>query len=68
MKLLRVTAPPQKGHTGFVAGAEFEKTSNGWKCVRAAPIIKWMERSTIEGLANYFRGPAKKAGWKHEWL
>ena len=26
----------------FVAGAEWELTPHGWRCINAAPVIKWM--------------------------
>lgn len=26
----------------FVAGAEWELTPDGWRCINAAPVIKWM--------------------------
>ena len=40
----------------FVAGADFEK-ENGkeWKCVRAAPIIKYMEKMTCQKIKEYIQ-------------
>ena len=36
--LLRIVAPH------FVAGAVWERTRDkGWRCVKAAPILKWMQ-------------------------
>lgn len=27
----------------FVAGAVWERTADGWRCIRAAPIIAWLK-------------------------
>jgi hypothetical protein len=35
-RVLRVTA------RHFCAGAVWERTPQGWRCIRAAPIIGWM--------------------------
>ena len=55
--LLRVTAPH------FVAGAIWVK-DNRWKCVEAAPIIKWMiGKSPVE--VQYYLNQRQ---WQYQWL
>lgn len=58
MKLLRVTGK------GLVAGAEWEKDGAGWRCVRAAPIIKWMLRCE----AGDIRAELARRSMTWEWL
>lgn len=48
----------------FVAGAIWEKTDDQWKCIRAAPIIKWMVGKSPEFVADYI----KKKKWDYQWL
>lgn len=56
-KLLRITAPH------FVAGAVWE-FDHGWRCVRAAPIIKYMIGKRPTEVKNYLI----KKGWDYEWI
>jgi len=58
-KLLRVVAPK------FVAGAIWRKENGIWRCVDAAPIIKWMIGKSAEQVADYLK--KKQPGWTHSW-
>lgn len=55
--LLSINAPH------FNAGAVFHRTDR-WRCVEAAPIIKWMVGKNILALRSYLQ----KKGWEHEWI
>lgn len=57
-KLLRVEAPH------FVAGLEFEKKRDGWRCVNAAPIMKYCKDMKPEAIRDYLI----EKGWKFEWV
>ena len=59
-KLLRIEAPH------YVAGAIFKKVNDDWRCVKAAPIIKWMIGKSIKDISDYLS--KKKFGWKHQWV
>lgn len=52
-RLLRVVAPH------FVAGAMFAWTGVGWRCVEAAPIIRWMEGREVGEIYLY----VTRKGW-----
>ncbi len=54
--LLRIVAPH------YVAGAVFDTTSR--RCVRAAPIIKWMIGQGPEQVLQYL----KRKGFTWQWL
>lgn len=57
--LLRVTA------RHFVAGAVWEKSHAGqWRCVRAAPIIRWM----VGYGAAYTQERLTRSGCTYEWV
>lgn len=56
-KLLRVEAPH------FVAGAIWVR-DGAWKCIEAAPILKWMVNESAETVREYL----ERKGWKHQWL
>ncbi len=58
-KLLRVVAPH------YVAGAVWQNDGTGWRCINAAPIIKWMIGKDPQAVANYFNG--KKKGYSYSW-
>jgi len=47
-----------------VAGAEFEKVGDEWRCISAAPIIKYMKDMSPSSIKAYIG----KKGWKYEWL
>jgi hypothetical protein len=57
-KLLRVTAPH------LCAGAVFVRDPAGWRCERAAPILKWMVGKPPAEIARYLEAK----GWAREWL
>lgn len=58
LRLLRVSA------RHFVAGAVWARTAEGWRCIRAAPIIKWMN-----GLAPASaQARLERSGYKWEWV
>lgn len=60
LRLLRVTGK------GFVAGTTFDKDSSGtWRCVRAAPILRWIKRGMA---AEEVQAELKKRGLKYEWV
>lgn len=56
--LLRVTAPH------FIAGAVFERVSDGWMIGRCAPIIGWMRGKQAAVISAYLR----RKGWTWKWL
>ncbi len=53
MTLLRITAPH------FVAGAEFDG-----RCVRAAPILRWMLGLSLTSVLQY----CERKGWQADVL
>jgi hypothetical protein len=55
-RILRVTAPH------FCAGAVF--VGPPWRCVEAAPILKWMVRKPPAETRAYL----DRKGWAYEWL
>lgn len=55
--LLRIEAPH------FVAGAIWRKVDGEWRCIDAAPIIRWMVGKD-KSIAAYLR----KKGWMYQWL
>ena len=55
---LRVEAPH------FVAGAIFERAPDGWRCVEAAPILRWMLGKDGPAIGHYLQ----RRGWPYEWL
>lgn len=57
-RVLRVSA------ARFVAGAVWIRTDDGWRCERAAPIIKWMRGMTPEAA----RKRLNEAGFSWEWI
>lgn len=57
-RLLRVTAPH------FVAGAIWRRDGPAWRCVDAAPILRWMVGKGAGEVKDYI---ARK-GWAWEWL
>lgn len=56
--LLRVTAPH------FVAGAVYEKRGDGWHCIRAAPIIAYLQKMDAVTAGDYLT----RKRWKYEWV
>lgn len=47
----------------FVAGAVFVKTGSEWRCVRSAPILKWMV-----GKPNvWIKANLKRLKYRYEW-
>ncbi|MBK9497337.1 MAG: hypothetical protein IPO08_23015 [Xanthomonadales bacterium] len=57
-RILRVAAPH------FVAGAIWRRDVAGWRCVRAAPVIKWMVGQPADEVKSYL----VRKGWVFEWL
>lgn len=57
-RVLRVSA------ARFVAGAVWVRTDAGWRCERAAPIIKWMRDMTPKAA----RERLNQAGFSWEWM
>lgn len=57
-RLLRITAPH------FVAGAIWRQVGPAWRCVDAAPILRWM----VGMGAGEVRGYMTSKGWSWEWL
>ena len=56
--LLRVVAPH------FVAGAIYEKHNGQWRCVKVAPIIKYLLKMSPDQAGDYIR----KKRWSYRWL
>lgn len=57
-RLLRVEAPH------FVAGAIWEKSPAGWRCIEAAPILRWMVGKDRTQIATFL----KNKGYSWSWL
>ena len=57
-RLLRVEAPH------FVAGAVWLREGEVWRCVDAAPILRWM----LGASAAYAREYIQLKGWSWIWL
>jgi len=58
MKLLRIESPY------FVAGAEWTRTAEGWRCTRAAPIIGWMVGKDAKEVRRYL----ERKRWRWAWV
>lgn len=47
-----------------MAGAIWQRGADGWVCVAAAPILRWMVGQSAAGVAAYL----KRKGWAYAWL
>jgi len=56
--LLRIEAPH------YVAGAVWNKRNDGWCCVEAAPIIRWMVGKEASTVGDYL----KRKNYHYQWL
>lgn len=56
--LLRIEAPH------FVAGAIFENRDGGWKCIKAAPIIRYLCKMSPSEIKRYL----DSKGWRYRWV
>lgn len=58
-RVLQVSAPH------FVAGAVWERDRNQiWRCVRSAPILRWMEKATPHSA----EATLTRYAYRWEWL
>ncbi len=58
MRILRVEAPT------FVAGAVWVQRPDGWACVDAAPILRWMIGTKPERVKSWL----DRRGFHYEWI
>jgi len=56
--LLRIEAPH------FVAGAIFENRDGEWKCIKAAPIIRYLCKTPSSEIKRYL----DSKGWRYRWV
>lgn len=56
--LLRIEAPH------FVAGAIFENRDGGWKCIKSAPIIRYLCAMSSSEIKRYL----DSKGWRYRWV
>jgi hypothetical protein len=57
-RLLVVDAPH------FYAGAVWQRTADAWRCIEAAPILKWMREKSAAEVGAYL----KRKGWAYQWV
>jgi hypothetical protein len=69
---LLIVVCPGRGYAGPLdgrryAGAVFERVGKSWRCVRAAPVLDWMEKTPMKNIETWLKGPAAKKGWRYHW-